>query len=617
VRRGDPEALLAQCEISIDEHFRTAHQEHAYLETEAVLAVPSPDGSGITVFSENQSPFICRDTLCQVLGLEPENVRVIQPPVGGAFGGKDDLLYQTSAQAAKLALITQRPVRMVLPREESMIASYKRNAMQVHIRLGADGDGRLRASKISLLVDSGAYTSITPFVAWRGTIHAMGPYRYEACHVDTDVVYTNNGYSGAFRGFGNTEVCACIEQAIDDLAARSGIDPIEFRLRNCLLPGDTTAHGQTLGDDVGLLECLTEVRRVSDWDRKRSIYSRDGAAEIRRGIGVAAAFHGISLGAEGQDFAVGTLSVNDDYSLTLTSGLTDYGSGSRTVFTLIAAEVLGLRPERIHILRPDTDTAFNSGPTVASRATVLGGNATRVTADRLYSLLLRAAADLLNCSQVQVLRVGEKFVGPSEEPASFEDVVDHARRMGLQLSAKGKWSAPENHWSFDSGSGKPYFAYHFGAQVAEVKVDMGTGKVDVTAVWAAHNTGKVIFPQGALGQLYGGIAQGLGYALLERADFDNGYIQANNFDEYLIPTAVDVPELVGRFVERPFADGPFGAKNLAEPGMVPTAPAILNAVFHATGRRIRQLPATLERTLLGHDLRPGGSDRSCKLGLRL
>ncbi len=629
VRQGDADAILAGCSVTLDEHYSTMHQEHAYLETEAALAIPAPDGAaGVTVYSSNQSPFNNRDNLCRVLGLAVENVRCIQPPVGGAFGGKDDLLYQTSGQVAKLALLTGRPVRMTLPRPESMIASYKRDAMRLHIRLGAGSDGRLRAARIHALVDSGAYASVTPFTAWRSSIHAMGPYRYQACHVDTDVVYTNNGYSGAFRGFGNTEVCAGIEQAIDELAGRLRLDPIQFRLQNCLRPGDQTSHGQRLGDDVALAECLEEVRRLSDWERKRRQYDDEhqavaetvargerGVAPLLRGIGVAAVFHGISLGAEGADFAQATLSVNDDYSLTLTSGLTDYGTGSRTVYTLIAAETLGLRPGRFQMLRPDTDTALDSGPTVASRATVLGGNATQVAAMRLDSLLAQAAAGLFGCHVGQVLRVGERYIGPGEEPATFEEVVDQARRMGLVLSARGRWNAPDNHWSFEAGQGKPYFAYHYGAQVAEVCVDPTIGKVEVTGIWAVHNPGKVIFPQGAFGQLYGGITQGLGYALMERVDYADGYMQATNFDEYLIPTALDVPEIVARFVELPFESGPFGAKNIGEPGMVPTAPAILNAIFHATGRRIRDLPAGLERVLLGHDLRPAGSTRACKLGL--
>jgi CO/xanthine dehydrogenase Mo-binding subunit len=621
VRKGEPEGILAGCEVRLDEEYSTMHQEHAYLETEGALAVPWPGKNGVTVYANCQSPFLARGNLVQTLGLLQENVRVIQPVVGGAFGGKDDLMYQTTGQVAKLALLTGLPVKMTFSREESIIASYKRDAMQMHIQLGSSPDGTLRAGQIHAVVDSGAYAAITPFTAWRSSIHAMGPYRYEACHVDVDVAYTNNGYSGAFRGFGNTEVCAGIEQAVDELAYRLGKDPLEFRLHNCLRPGDTTPHGQVLGEDVALAECLEQVRKISDWERKRSaIQSAQLQAvipgEIRRGLGVAAVFHGMSLGAEGADFAVSTLAINPDDSLTLTSGLTDYGTGSRTVFTLIAAETLGIRPDRINMLRPDTDTAFDSGPTVASRSTVMGGNATRIAAMRLDSLLMQAAADLFDCQMVQIIRHGENFVSPDEETVPFEQVVQHARSMGLTLSAQGRWDAPENYWSFEKGQGKPYFAYHFGAQVAEVQVDTGTGKVEVTGFWAAHDTGTVIFPQGALGQLYGGITQGLGYALMERVDYDQGYIQATNFDEYLIPTSLDVPEIVGVFVEKPFTPGPFGAKNIGEPGMIPTAPAILNAIFHATGRRIRNLPANLERVLLGHDLRKEGSNMACKLGLQ-
>ena len=193
----------------------------------------------------------------------------------------------------------------------------------------------------------------------------------------------------------------------------------------------------------------------------------------------------------------------------------------------------------------------------------------------------------------------------------------HARKIGISLSADGRWEAPENHWSFETGRGKPYLAYHFGAQVAEVTVDTGTGKVDVSGYWAVHNTGTVIFPQGAIGQLFGGIVQGLGFAIMERVDYDQGFIQTTNFDEYLIPTALDVPEINGSFVEKPYQDGPFGAKNIGEPGMVPAAPAILNAITHACGRRVRNLPAGLEQVLLGHDLRKEGSNMACKLGLKI
>ncbi len=615
VRKGDPLAEWEKCPFRLEEHYSVVHQEHAYIEPEGALAVPTREG-GVVVYAPNQSPFVNHGNLALVLNLPHNLVRVIQPPVGGSFGGKDDLVYETSAQVAKLALITGRPVRMIFGREESMIASYKRDAMRMHVWLGADRDGTLRACKFAGLLDSGAYASESPFTGWRASIHAMGAYRYDACHVDITCVYTNNGYCGAFRGFGNTEVCAAIEQAIDELAYQVGMDPLDFRLQNCLRVGDETPHGQVLTESVGLTECLQTVRRLSNWDRKRRDYAHQ-TGEIRRGIGVAALFHGTSLGAEGRDYAGCTISVQPDYSLDLTSGLTDYGTGSRTVFTLIAAEELGVRPERIHMQRPDTDTAIESGPTVASRSTMLGGNATRIAAMNLRQTLDYAAADLLGCDLHQLIRDGEAYVGPSEEPVSWEEVVRHARAMGLVLSAQGRWTAPRIHWDHHAGRGVPYMAYHFAAQVAEVEVDMRTGRVQVIGIWAAHDPGRVIFPQGAYGQLYGGIAQGLGYALMEQITYVNGYLQETNFESYLIPTAVDVPEIVGTFVEAPFSHGPYGAKNIAEPAMVPTAPAILNAIYHATGRRIRDLPANLERVLLGHDLAKDGSPRACKVGLRI
>ena len=615
VRQGDPQPVLAECPVVVDRAYSVSHQEHAYLETEGALAIPTPEG-GVVVYASNQSPFINQANLARVLNLPQNLVRVIQPPVGGSFGGKDDLNYQASAQVAALALKTGRPVRMTFSREESMIASYKRDAMRMRVQLGADRDGTLRACQFEGRLDSGAYASQSVFTGWRASIHAMGAYRYQACHVDITSVYTNNGYAGAFRGFGNTEVCLAIEQAADEMADALEMDPIDFRLRNCLRLGDETPHGQVLSESVGLPECLETVRRISDWDRKRAAYARQTSTDTRCGIGVSAFMHGTSLGAEGADFAASTLQVHDDYSISLTSGLTDYGTGSRTVFTLITAEELGVRPERIHMLRPDTDTALESGPTVASRSTMLGGNAVRIAARNLAQFLDLAAADWLGCDLHQLIRSGESYVGPSEEPVAWERVVDHARARGLILSAQGKWNAPHITWDHHQGRGTPYFAYHFGAQVAEVEVDLRTGQTQVIGFWAAHDPGRIIFPQGAYGQIYGGVAQGLGYALFEEAVFADGYLQTVNFNEYLIPTALDVPEIKAVFVEAPFSEGPYGAKNVAEPALVPVAPAILNAIAQAAGRRVRHLPANLERVLLGRELRQSSSATSCKLGLQ-
>jgi CO/xanthine dehydrogenase Mo-binding subunit len=615
VRKDSPYELFDKCDVKIDHVYKVPPQEHAYMETEGALAIPTP-GGGVTVYASNQSPWVNHGHLVTTLGLPPHLVRVIQPPVGGSFGGKDDLNYQSSCQVAKLALITGRPVRMTFSREESMIASYKRDAMNMHIQLGADEKGTLQACIFNGTLDSGAYSSESSFTGWRASIHAMGAYRYNAVHVDITSVYTNNGYAGAFRGFGNTEACSAIERAIDEMAEKVNIDPIDFRLKNCLRLGDEAPYGQKLTESVGLEECIRQVRHNSDWDRKRAEYTKyNKNSKIKKGIGVAVMFHGTSLGAEGLDEAHGNIWIENDNTVVLTSALTDYGQGSRTVYTLIAAEELGIPPHKIQMLRPDTNTALDSGPTVASRSTILGGNALRHAVRNLNQTLNFAAADLLHCEESQLVREGELFIGPTEEPVKWDAVVDHARDMGLSLSEKSTWRSPDIHWDASTGRGIPYFAYHFAAHVAEVEVEAGTGQTAVVDYWAAHDAGKVIFPEGASGQVYGGIAQGIGYALLEDVIYDKGYLQTVNFDEYLIPTALDVPDINAVFVETTNSVGPYGAKNIAEPSLVPSSPAILNAIAHATGKRIYDLPANLEHVLIGHALKKEGSTIACRIGL--
>jgi len=598
VRFGEPDPILDQCEHIFENTYDFAHQEHAYLETEGCFAIPGPDGS-LTIYSNDQSPFINRDNLIMLLGLSPENIRVIQPAVGGSFGGKDDINYQNAAMVGMLALKTKKPVRLIISREESMIASYKREAMQIKLKLGVDKQGYLQAAKANILADSGAYASMTPLASWRATMHAAGAYRYKAVHVDTQSVYTNNSYSGAFRGFGNTEAAAAIEQAIDEFAVELGEDPIEFRLKNIVRQnGDTVMTGNKLNQEVGLPECIQWVRERSGWDKKRAEYAKQ-AGDIRKGIGVACYMHGSSLGGEGADYATTTLRVEADNTIFVTSGLTDYGQGSRTVFALVAAEALGLNYERIRISNTDTTTSVDSGPTVASRSSMLGGNATRVASQKLLQVLNFAAADLLKCEPSQIVRDGEAFIGPDEDPVSFEKVVQHARDLNLTLYVQGKWSMPHFEWDFEKGQGTPYICYTFGAQIAEVETDLITGQTKVIGIWAAHDGGTVIFKQGADGQMYGGIGQGLGYAMMEEMKYDQGYPTSENFNQYLLPTSLDMPEMDIRFVQVAFDTGPYGAKNMAEPTMIAIAPAIANALNQATGKRHRIIPLTLERLANG------------------
>jgi CO/xanthine dehydrogenase Mo-binding subunit len=616
VRFGDPDPILEKCDVVLEETYFFKHQEHAYLETEGALAIAEPDG-GLTVYANDQSPFVNRDNLVMLLGLPVEKVRVIQAYVGGSFGGKDDIGYQSSAQAGALALKTQRPVRLVLTRSESFLASYRREAMELRIKLGASNDGELKAAKVNLLADSGGYASMTPLSSWRATVHAAGAYRYQAVHVDAKSVYTNNGYSGAMRGFGNPEAIGAIEQAVDELAYRLNRDPIDFRLQNCLSTGDVTMTGNTINQTVYLADCLRMVRERSGWDHKRSLYASDQTGSLRRGIGVACYFHGSSLGGEGADYATTTLKIEEDDSITLTSGLTDYGQGSRTVFQLIAAEELGIDTSRIRILRPDTQTGIESGPTVASRTTMVGGNATRVAAQRLNQVLRWAAAKAMRCQPNQIDRQGEVFISPNEEALDFDEVTRLARQLGLSLYVQGKWQMPIFTWDFETGTGVPYHCYTFGAQIAEVETNLESGKTQVLGVWAAHDGGRIVFPQGALGQMYGGVAMGIGYALTEHMSYHQGYPQALNFHDYHIPSARDIPPIDGNFIQYDHPDGPYGALNLAEPMLISTAPAIANAIFQATGKRWRTIPLTPQVILNGSDHPDQDTSIACQIGLGL
>jgi len=427
-------------------------------------------------------------------------------------------------------------------------------------------------------------------------MHAAGCYSYEAATTDTNVVYTNNGYSGAFRGFGNPQACAAIEIAVDELASQLGRDPIDFRLQNVLHQGDRAFTGNIIEHEVHVGHCLEWVRKASDWDHKRTQYAAQPQdQEVRRGLGVACYFHGSGLGGEGLDYANASLRIEADYSLTLQHGMTDYGQGSRTIFTLLVAEVMGITPDRINMLRPDTQTAIESGPTVASRTTLVGGNAVKVTAQKLSQTLLLAAADLLSCVPEDVRCLAGHYISPHENEVTFEQVVDRAREMGLPLSAQGYWQLPEIHWDFETGTGIPYYMYCYGAQVAEVEVDLRTAKVKVIKIWAAHDAGKVIFPGGAKGQMIGGISQGLGYALTEGFTFTNGYPDKLTLKQYTMPTALDMPEVDLTYLDTVQPEGPFGAKGLAEPTLISTAPAIANAVFQATGQRLRALPLVVEK----------------------
>lgn len=604
LRRGDPAAGFAAAEVVIERRFRTPFIEHAYLEPEAVLAEPGEQG-GVRITGSIQNLYSSRRSVAAALGIDLNRVQLVQATLGGSFGGKDEVMTAMCCRAALLALATGKPVKMENTREESMLESYKRHPYVLDYKWGARRDGTLTAMEIRCLADGGAYASMSPFVTWRSVVQATGPYR--CSHVKTDVyaVYTNNNYTGAMRGFGSPQVNFAIESMMDELAAAVGLDPLEIRLRNCFVQDDVTATGQRLaGHAVSLKEVLTQAAEAAGFERKWREYGSAPAAPRRRGIGLACSYRGVSLGAEGVDAAGTVVSVQTDGSVIVFSGITDMGQGAQTQMSQIAAEVLGIGLQRVRFLNTNTSRAPDSGPTVASRGTIMGGSAAQRGAETVRDTLLAVGARMTARPAAGLALRDDHLVDAEsgERLASFSELAAECFRRGLPMYGLGWHAARSTTWDEETGQGDAYFTYVYGANVAEVEVDTETGKTDVVAFTAAHEVGRAISPSGVEAQIYGGVAMGLGYGLLEEFEIEDGVPKQLNFDEYLLPTAMDVPPVRAILVEHPDPAGPFGAKSVGEPANEIAAPAIANAIAHATGRRVRELPATLERVLLGHKL---------------
>ncbi len=603
VRKGDPDKGFAEADFIIERRFKTQFIEHAYLEAEAVLAEPA-EQAGVVITGSVQNLFSSRRSVAAAMALDLNRVQIIQATLGGSFGGKDEVMTAMCCRAALLAVATGKPVKMVNSREESMLESYKRHSYVMDYKWGAKQDGSITAMEIRCLADGGAYASMSPFVTWRSAVQATGPYRCE--HVKTDVyaVYTNNNYTGAMRGFGSPQVNFAIESMMDELAERVGKDPLEIRLQNGFEPGAVTATGQRLTHRVSLKEVLTKAAEAADFQAKWKACRSAPSAPVKRGIGLACSYRGVSLGAEGTDAAGAIVSVQTDGSVIVSSGITDMGQGAQTQMSQIAAEVLGISMDRIQFLNTNTSRVPDSGPTVASRGTIIGGSAAQRAAEIVRTTLLGAAADLTG-RDPDTLDLKDNYVVDAkggERLVSFAEVAAECFRRGKPMYGFGWHKSPPTSWHEQDGTGDAYFTFVYGANVAEVEVDTETGKVNVANFVSCHDVGKVINRNAVLGQFYGGVAMGLGYGLLEEFDFEDAAPRQLNFDEYLVATAMDVPRVHAIIVENADAAGPFGAKSVGEPTSELAAPAIVNAIANATGRRVRELPATAERVLLGHKL---------------
>jgi CO/xanthine dehydrogenase Mo-binding subunit/aerobic-type carbon monoxide dehydrogenase small subunit (CoxS/CutS family) len=562
VARGDVDDALSGSAVTASGTFRTSHVEHAYIEPEAGYAVR--EGDRITVVVSTQTPYMDRDEVALVLGIAPDRVRIVPTACGGGFGGKLDMAIQPLVAVA--AWVLERPVRCVYSRPESMRSTTKRHPAVMTATLAADTDGRFTAFAFHGDFDTGAYASWGPTVANRVPVHAAGPYAIPAVRATTRAIHTNGPICGAFRGFGVPQAAIAHEALVDEVAARLGIDRLEIRLLNALRAGSTTSTGQVLAASAGLAPCLEALRSawreaLEETSRANGEAHAEGRPE-RQGVGIGAMWYGIGNTSLPNPSTI-RIGLRRDGRYVLFSGAQDIGQGSATVLLQIAADALEVPLDAIDLVMGDTDRTADAGKTSASRQTFVSGNATRL-----------AAADLLR-------RI--ELAGPD-----LAELPDDA--AGCIVVGEGTYDPQTTPLDAD-GQGIPYQTYGFGAQIAVVDVDLELGTTLVRRIVAAHDVGRAINPMLVEGQIQGGIAQGLGFALMEL------YVagRTDNLHDYLIPTIGDIPPIETILVEDIEPAGPYGAKGVGEPALIPTAPAILGAIRHATGARIDRVPATPDR----------------------
>lgn len=580
--KGDVETGFAAAAATVEGTLQTAFVEHAYIEPEAGFAQRIGDRIEITACT--QSPYMDRDDCARILGLAPDAVRIIPSACGGGFGGKLDLSVQPLLAVAAWTL--RRPVRCIYTRIESMASSTKRHPANVQGRAAADAEGNLLAIEMTAGFNTGAYASWGPTVADRVPVHGSGPYFVPNIRMRTQSYFTNQPPSGAFRGFGVPQAAMLQEQLYDDLAAALKMDPFEFRYRNAIRVGQPTATGQILEASAGLAECLDALR--PQWEALRRDAeavnaAANGTAKIRRGVGVGCMWYGCGNTSMSNPSTV-RVSLSRDGRLTLFNGAVDIGQGSYTVVLQICADALGLPPEAFAQVLGDTDLTPDAGKTSASRQTFVTGKAAYLAGRDLRAQILRLA----NAGDGAEIRLDGARLTVRDGERNTELPLDNlpaADASGAVLSGEGYFDPPTEPLD-ENGQGKPYATYGFAAQIADLEVDIELGTVKLRRIVAAHDVGRAINPSLVEGQIYGGIAQGIGLALMEE------YIpgRTENLHDYLIPTVGDVPEIDIILVEDSEPLGPYGAKGIGEPALIPTAPAIFSAIRHATGIKVTQAP---------------------------
>ncbi len=585
LKKGNAESVYEQSLIKAQGTWETSYVEHAYIEPEAGYAVKR--GQRLELFVSTQTPYMDRDEVAQVLGIGPDQVRIIPSAVGGGFGGKLDCSVQPLLAVA--AWILEKPIRCTFTRPESLASSTKRHPAKMKASASCDKDGSLTSLSFEGDFNTGAYASWGPTVADRVPIHCSGPYFVPNILAKTRALLTNGPPSGAFRGFGVPQSAIAHEALMDSLAEQTGIDPLEFRLKNALRKGQRTGSGQLLENSVGQAECLEALQtRWQEW-RKASEEFNNHSEIIKRGVGIGCCWYGCGNTSMSNPSTM-RVGINSEGTITLYNGAMDIGQGANTIMIQICAEALGLPASSFQFIMGDTDLTADAGKTSASRQAFVSGRASQLAGEHLRTQIIHLA----EVEEDANLRLDGSTLWVQDKNGEHSILLSDLlpRTNGDVLVGEGTFDPPTTKLD-ENGQGSPYATYGFGAHIAEVEVDLKLGTTRVLRLAAAHDVGKTVNPTQVEGQIQGGVAQGLGMALMEE------YVQGvtENLHDYLIPTVGDMPDIEILLIEDPEPLGPFGAKGIGEHALIPTAPAILGGIRQATGVSIHRIPATPDRVL--------------------
>ncbi|MCX8095546.1 MAG: molybdopterin-dependent oxidoreductase [Caldisericia bacterium] len=595
IRKGDIERGFKEADLIIENEYRTGRQEHAYLEPENGVAFYDEEEDTITVICGGQYPFRDQLQIARVLAYDPRKIRVINEPMGGGFGGKDEIT--TQIHLALLAYYTKRPVKIEISREESIIFSWKRHPMILRYKTGVKKDGTLVANEVYIYADTGAYASLGGPVVNLAVEHSCGPYRIPNTHIEGFCIYTNNGVSGAFRGFGVNQVTFAMESQMDEIAYRLQIDPIELRRKNILKRGEETGIGSKIETSIGLSKILDEIEKHPLYRQREKIKLSSNKYK-KLGVGIAISYQGTGLGVGLPDYGAAIIEMRRDGGFNIYTGSVEIGQGMKTTLKIIALESLKIVDDnKIFILTGDSFLSPDSGTTTASGATYRSGKAIKIASEKIIKILKREVSEIFN--------IPENYINLRDE--TFYDIngkeLINYEKLGGILYEKRRLPRVEGHFNFPTSKtkiegafGLPHFIFSFSGSIALVEVNILTGKVNLVKGVNLIDGGRVINKIGFEGQSEGGIVMGMGYALMEDVIMKNGEFLTKNFSTYIIPTSIDAPyEIETIPIESIEELGPYGSKGIGETTMVPIAPAITNAIFNATKVRINQIPAIPER----------------------